>query len=89
MLEFVFWDVQHGHACYIKTPNNRHMVVDLGIGSYSENRSFSPLLHLKNKYGAARISFIMAFRYSLDVPLARGLLAENVLSWWTERSGAT
>jgi hypothetical protein len=31
----------------------------------------------------------MVFRYSADVLLAHGLLAESVLSWWTERNGAT
>lgn len=59
MLEFVFWDVQHGHACYVKTPNNRHMVVDLGIGSYTENKPFSPLLHLKNKYGVDQLDYVI------------------------------
>ena len=31
----VFWDVQHGHSTYIRTPNDRHIVVDLGTGDYS------------------------------------------------------
>ncbi len=52
----VFWDVQHGHAAYIKTPNGRHIVVDLGTGKYSGNNAeFSPLLHLKNNYGVDRL----------------------------------
>jgi competence protein ComEC len=59
MLEFVFWDVQHGSAAYIKTPNNRHMVVDLGTGSYSGNKPFSPLLHLKNKYGVNHLDYVV------------------------------
>lgn len=47
-VEMVFWDVQHGHATYIKTPNNKHIVIDLGIGDYSGNDStFSPLKQLK------------------------------------------
>lgn len=54
MLEFTFWDVQHGNACYIRTPNGRHMVVDLGIGSFGGNKPFSPLLHLKQSYGVRR-----------------------------------
>lgn len=46
-LEMVFWDVQHGHATYLKTPNGRHIVIDLGIGSWDDNNQiFSPLLHL-------------------------------------------
>ncbi len=38
MLEITVWDVQHGSAAYIKTPNNRHIVVDLGDAD-----TFSPL----------------------------------------------
>src|ERR1700704_1799061 len=58
MLEFVFWDVQHGHATYIRTPNDRHIMVDLGTGSYGNQREFSPLLHLKNKYGVQQLDFV-------------------------------
>ncbi|MEJ2437660.1 MAG: MBL fold metallo-hydrolase [Sulfurovaceae bacterium] len=46
--EVTFWDVEHGNAAHIKTPNGRHIVIDLGIGSYESGREFSPLLHLKN-----------------------------------------
>jgi len=42
MVEITVWDVQHGSAAYIKTPNNRHLVVDLGDGE-----NFSPLRTLK------------------------------------------
>jgi len=46
---FVFWDVKHGSAAYIQTPNGKHIVIDLGIGSYeNSNDVFSPLWHLKN-----------------------------------------
>jgi len=59
-LEIVFWDVQHGNATYIKTPNGRHFVIDLGTGSYKDrNLSFSPLLHIKNRYGVERINFLI------------------------------
>lgn len=52
MLEIVIWDVQHGSAAYIKTPNGKHIVIDLGVGSYTgSSNDFSPLLHLKNRYG--------------------------------------
>ncbi len=51
-VEMVFWDVQHSHATYVKSPNGKHIVVDLGIGSHDENNTaFSPLMHLKNNYG--------------------------------------
>jgi len=39
MVEITVWDVQHGSATYIKTPNNRHVVVDLG----DNGNDFSPL----------------------------------------------
>lgn len=41
MLEIKVWDVQHGSATHIKTPNNRHIAVDLG-----DDDNFSPLLAL-------------------------------------------
>ena len=51
MVEFVFWDVQHGSAAYIRTPNGKHIVVDLGTGSYgSSSTEFNPLPYLKDKY---------------------------------------
>ena len=50
MLEAVFWDVQHGSAAFISTPAKKNIAVDLGMGSYkNSDRTFSPLLHLKNK----------------------------------------
>lgn len=59
-LEFVFWDVQHGSATYIKTPNGKHIVQDLGTGSYeTKKEDFSPLLHLKNRYGINKLDFVI------------------------------
>ena len=59
-LEIVFWDVQHGNASYIKTPNGKHIVCDLGTGSYeSDKEEFSPLLHLKNKYGVQQLDYVI------------------------------
>jgi len=63
----LFWDVQHGHATYIKTPNNRHIVVDLGTGDYSGNNlGFSPLLHLKNNYGIKQLDYVIITHPHLD-----------------------
>lgn len=65
--EVVFWDVQHGHMTYIKTPNNRHIVVDLGTGDYSKGiEAFSPLLHLKNKYGVTQLDYVIITHPHLD-----------------------
>jgi len=69
MLEFVIWDVQHGHSTYVDTPNGRHMVIDLGIGSYGRNAVFSPLLHLKNKYGVPRLDYVVITQRLPGTPL--------------------
>ncbi len=60
MLEVVFWDVQHGSAAFISTPAGKHIVVDLGTGSYeNSDATFSPLLHLKNKYNINSLDAII------------------------------
>jgi len=60
VLEIVFWDVQHGGATYIKTPNSTHIVKDLGTGSYGENdEEFSPLLHLKNQWEVEQLDAVI------------------------------
>jgi len=66
-VEMVFWDVQHGHATYIKSPNNRHIVIDLGTGDYSSNNeAFSPLRHLKYKYGVNQLDYVIITHPHLD-----------------------
>jgi len=45
MLEITVWNVNHGSASYIKTPNNRHIAVDLG----DDGDQFSPLLTLSRR----------------------------------------
>jgi hypothetical protein len=48
MLSVTIWDVQHGSAAYIKTPDGRHVVIDLGVGDItSRDAEFSPLLQLR------------------------------------------
>jgi len=66
-VEMVFWDVQHGHSTYIKTPNNRHIVIDLGIGDYSgRDTAFSPLKHLKYNYGVQQLDYVIVTHPHLD-----------------------
>lgn len=66
-VEMVFWDVQHGHATYVKSPNGKHIVVDLGIGSHDDNNTaFSPLMHLKNNYGVNQLDFVIITHPHLD-----------------------
>lgn len=60
MLTIVIWDVQHGNAVHIKTPASKHIVQDLGTGSYKgTGRDFSPLLHLKHKYGIDQLDEVI------------------------------
>ncbi|MFW6129473.1 MAG: ComEC/Rec2 family competence protein [Candidatus Aminicenantaceae bacterium] len=59
-LEIVIWDVQHGNGIFIKTPNGTYAVKDLGSGSYSSGKGdFSPLLHIKEKYGIERLDYVI------------------------------
>jgi competence protein ComEC len=56
--EIVIWDVQHGHAAYIKSPNGRHIIVDVGLGSFEDkSNSFSPLHHLWKEYDVKQIDY--------------------------------
>jgi len=66
-VEMVFWDVQHGHATYIKSPNGRHIVVDLGTGNYSKNDlTFSPLSHLQKNYDVSQLDYVIITHPHLD-----------------------
>jgi competence protein ComEC len=66
-VEMVFWDVQHGHSTYIKSPNGKHIVIDLGIGDYSgKNTTFSPLQHLINHYGVQQLDYVIVTHPHLD-----------------------
>lgn len=83
MVKFVFWDVQHGCASYIKTPNGKHIVIDLGIGSYSEsNKTFSPLHRLKNNWDVEQLDAVIIthpHRDHLDDIFNFDLLSPKVL----------
>lgn len=51
-LSVIFWDVQHGNAAYIETPNGKKFAIDLGVGSFdNSDKTFSPLRYLKNRCG--------------------------------------
>lgn len=54
------WDVKHGNAIYIRTPNNKHIVIDLGVGDYSEGQEDrSPLETLANHYKIGKIDYLV------------------------------
>lgn len=66
-VNMIVWDVQHGNAIYVKTPNNKHLVFDLGIGDYSgNNQAFSPLSTLWYKYGVRELNYVMITHPHLD-----------------------
>lgn len=66
-LEIKIWDVQHGNAIYIKTPNETNIIIDLGTGNYGDNNTlFSPLLHLKNKQDLFYIDLLIITHPDLD-----------------------
>lgn len=66
-LAVYFWDVQHGHAAFVRTPNGRTMVFDLGIGDYSlHDERFSPLLHIRNNLGVERLDYVCVSHPHLD-----------------------
>lgn len=59
-LSVTIWDVQHGSAAYIRTPDGKHIVLDLGVGSSSTSAlSFSPLRHLYYNYGVRRLDEVI------------------------------
>ena len=43
-LQLMVWNVQHGSAAYIQTPNGKHIAIDLGAGDAD---TLSPLVHLR------------------------------------------
>jgi beta-lactamase superfamily II metal-dependent hydrolase len=59
-LLMVFYDVQHGSAAYLKTPNQKHIMIDLGTGSIKDsNQTFSPLLRLKDYWGVQQLDQVI------------------------------
>ena len=64
--KIVFWDVEHGHAAYLQSPNGRHIVIDLGTGSYGSDYEFSPLEHLKSQYGVEQLDYVIITHPHVD-----------------------
>ena len=42
-LQMVIWDVQHGNAIYMKTPNGKNIMFDIGTNTFA-NLSGSDLI---------------------------------------------
>ena len=58
-LEFIVWDVQHGNAIYMKTPNGRSVMFDIGTGSYEDGSEFSPLKHQKDNWDVDSLHYLV------------------------------
>jgi len=58
-LEIIIWDVQHGNAIYMKTPNGTHICFDIGSGSFGSGQTFSPLAYLKEKWNVGRLNYLV------------------------------
>ena len=59
-LRLILWNVQHGSATYIHTPNGKHIAIDLGAGD-----AFSPLQHLWRN-GVQRLDHVTITHPRLD-----------------------
>ena len=58
-LNFTTWDVQHGSAAFIGTPNNQTIAIDLGAGD------FSPLEHIRRS-GITQLDEVIITHPHLD-----------------------
>ena len=60
-LTIKFWDVQHGNATHIRTPNGRHVVIDLGDADSLTGSAgrFSPLRYLRHNQSVATIDHLV------------------------------
>ena len=58
-LKIIVWDVQHGNAIYMKTPNGTNIMFDIGAGIYGSGRKFSPLRRLKYKGGVDCLHYLV------------------------------
>lgn len=52
-LTLIFWNVEHGSATYVETPNGTRFVYDLGTGK--NGKAFSPLENLHKRHGVHKI----------------------------------
>ena len=64
-LKFITWDVEHGSAAYIKTPNGRHIAVDLGARRAAD-AGFSPLVHLYRNWDVKHLDAVVITHPHLD-----------------------
>ncbi|MCA9495320.1 MAG: MBL fold metallo-hydrolase [Nanoarchaeota archaeon] len=56
-LSIKVWNVKHGLAIYINTPDGKHITIDAGIGSHNEENDFYPLYHLNKNHNVEKIDY--------------------------------
>ena len=64
-LEMLTWDVAHGSATFVRTPNGKKFVFDLGA-QRAGNNQFSPLRHLRSHYGVTSLDCVVITHPHLD-----------------------
>ena len=65
VLKFITWDVEHGSAAYIRTPNGKHIAIDLGARRATDS-GFSPLVHLRKNWGIQELDLVVITHPHLD-----------------------
>ena len=60
-LRFITWDVEHGSAALIQTPNGRQIALDLG-----SDAGFSPLQHMKYRMGIEQLDTVIITHPHMD-----------------------
>ena len=61
MLRLTTWDVQHGSAALLQTPNGQRIAIDLG-----SDDNFSPLRHIWTRLGITRLDEIIITHPHMD-----------------------
>lgn len=64
--KLIVWDVQHGNAALIRTPNGKSIVIDTGTGSHTGRKDFSPLEHLATAFKVKELEYLIISHPHLD-----------------------
>ena len=60
-LKFITWNVEHGSAALIQTPNGQQIAIDLG-----SDAGFSPLQHMKYRMGIDQLDKVIITHPHMD-----------------------
>lgn len=60
-LRFITWNVEHGSAALIQTPNGQQIAIDLGADT-----GFSPLWHMKYRMGIVQLDHVIITHPHMD-----------------------